>query len=146
MNKGVIYYTKIREEYAGTHMEHMIAEKLLETALKKEYNIDLKYEPRAEGEHKTYLTGVDGEKYYVKATFDASTYTNPADASGSTDNSNNNINSSGLSMYADVTGGNNYVFRDDTGDEEALAYFRTFNTLASRADICSGNQYGRNPL
>ena len=51
MNKGVIYYTKIREEYAGTHMEHMIAEKLLETALKKEYNIDLKYEPRAEGEH-----------------------------------------------------------------------------------------------
>lgn len=51
MNKGVIYYTKIREEYVGTHMEHMIAEKLLETALKKEYNIDLKYEPRAEGEH-----------------------------------------------------------------------------------------------
>ena len=89
----------------------------------------------AEGEDKTYFTGVDGEKYYVKATFDASTYTNPADASGSTDNSNNNINSSGLSMYADVTGGNNYVFRDDTGDEEALAYFRTFNTLASRADI-----------
>lgn len=89
----------------------------------------------AEGEDKTYFTGVDGEKYYVKATFDASAYTNPADASGSTDNSNNNINSSGLSMYADVTGGNNYVFRDDTGDEEALAYFRTFNTLASRADI-----------
>ena len=51
MNKGIIYYTKIREEYAGAHMEHMIAEKLLETALRKEFNIDLKYEPRAEGEH-----------------------------------------------------------------------------------------------
>ena len=51
MNKGIIYYTKIREEYAGAHMEHMIAEKLLETALRKEFNIDLKYEPKAEGEH-----------------------------------------------------------------------------------------------
>ena len=51
MNKGIIYYTKIREEYEGAHMEHMIAEKLLETALRKEFNIDLKYEPRAEGEH-----------------------------------------------------------------------------------------------
>ena len=51
MNKGVIYYTKIREEYVGAHMEHMIAEKLLETALRKEYNINLSYEPRAEGEH-----------------------------------------------------------------------------------------------
>lgn len=51
MNKGIIYYTKIREEYAGAHMEHMIAEKLLETALRKEFNIDLNYEPRAEGEH-----------------------------------------------------------------------------------------------
>lgn len=51
MNKGVIYYTKIREEYKGAHMEHMIAEKLLETGLKKEFGIDLEYEPRAEGEH-----------------------------------------------------------------------------------------------
>ena len=32
-------------------MEHMIAEKLLETALRKEYNINLSYEPRVEGEH-----------------------------------------------------------------------------------------------
>ena len=32
-------------------MEHMIAEKLLETALKKEYGINLYNEPRAEGEH-----------------------------------------------------------------------------------------------
>ena len=51
MNKGVIYYTKIREEYVGAHMEHMIAEKLLETALRKEYTINLSYEPRAEREH-----------------------------------------------------------------------------------------------
>ena len=27
MNKGIIYCTKIREEYEGAHMEHMIAEK-----------------------------------------------------------------------------------------------------------------------
>ena len=47
MNKGVIYYTKIREEYKGAHMEHMIAEKLLEIGLKKEFGIDLEYEPRA---------------------------------------------------------------------------------------------------
>lgn len=34
MNKGVIYYTRIREEYQNTHLEHMIGDKLLETALK----------------------------------------------------------------------------------------------------------------
>ena len=39
MNKGIIYCTKIREEYEGAHMEHMIAEKLLEIALKKEYGM-----------------------------------------------------------------------------------------------------------
>ena len=50
MNKGIIYCTKIREEYEGAHMEHMIAEKLLEIALKKEYGINLYNEPRAEGE------------------------------------------------------------------------------------------------
>lgn len=59
MNKGVIYYTKIREEYKGAHMEHMIAEKLLEIGLKKEFGIDLEYEPRAEGEHgKPFLSFV----------------------------------------------------------------------------------------
>ena len=46
MNKGIIYCTKIREEYEGAHMEHMIAEKLLEIALKKEYGINLYNEPR----------------------------------------------------------------------------------------------------
>lgn len=51
MSKGVIYFTKIRGEYAGSHMEHMIGEKLLETGLKKEFGIDLEYEPKAEGEH-----------------------------------------------------------------------------------------------
>ena len=57
MNKGIIYCTKIREEYEGAHMEHTIAEKLLEIALKKEYGINLYNEPRAEGEHgKPFLT------------------------------------------------------------------------------------------
>ena len=27
---GIIYYTKIRDEYSGKNMEHMIGEKLLE--------------------------------------------------------------------------------------------------------------------
>ena len=36
--KGVIYFTKIKEEYAGKNMEHMIGEKVLEQAIKKEYN------------------------------------------------------------------------------------------------------------
>ena len=44
MNKGIIYCTKIREEYEGAHMEHMIAEKLLEIALKKEYTSQLQFE------------------------------------------------------------------------------------------------------
>lgn len=51
MNKGIIYYTKIREEYAGAHMEHMIAQRLLAIGLQKEYGIDLEFEPKAEGEH-----------------------------------------------------------------------------------------------
>lgn len=51
MNQGVIYYTIIKEEYREKHLEHMIGEKLLEIGMKMEYGIDLKYEPRAEGEH-----------------------------------------------------------------------------------------------
>ena len=51
MNKGVIYYTRIREEYQNTHLEHMIGDKLLETALKQERNIKLSEEPRGVGEH-----------------------------------------------------------------------------------------------
>lgn len=49
MNKGVIYYTRIREEYQNTHLEHMIGDKLLETALKQERNIKLSEEPRGSG-------------------------------------------------------------------------------------------------
>ena len=49
--KGVIYFTRIHEKYAGKNMEHMIGEKLLEYAIKQEYNIRLAYEPRALGEH-----------------------------------------------------------------------------------------------
>ena len=37
--------------YNKNMLDHMIAEKLLETGLKKEYGINLKHEPRAEGEH-----------------------------------------------------------------------------------------------
>ena len=37
MNKGVIYFTEIEEDYKNKHLEHMIGEKLLETGLKKEY-------------------------------------------------------------------------------------------------------------
>ncbi|HIY02574.1 MAG TPA: 4'-phosphopantetheinyl transferase superfamily protein [Candidatus Blautia faecipullorum] len=48
---GVIYYTEIPEMYKNKRMEHMIGEKLLETGLKKEYGLNLKYEPRARGEH-----------------------------------------------------------------------------------------------
>lgn len=51
MKQGVIYYTFVKEEYKEKHLEHMIGEKLLESGLKKEYGINLKYEPRAEGEH-----------------------------------------------------------------------------------------------
>lgn len=51
MNKGVVYYTKIREEYQGKNMEHMLGERLLETALKETYGLNLYQEPRMRGEH-----------------------------------------------------------------------------------------------
>jgi 4'-phosphopantetheinyl transferase len=54
---GVIYYTKIKKEYDHKNMEHMIGEKLLEAGLKKEYGLNLAYEPRATTEHgKPFLT------------------------------------------------------------------------------------------
>lgn len=75
MNKGIIYYTKIRDEYEDCHMEHMIGEELLKTGLKQEYGLILKYEPRAEGEHgKPFLSlrpslhyniSHSGSMYYV---------------------------------------------------------------------------------
>lgn len=49
--KGIIYFTKIQEEYKEKNMEHMLGEKLLETGLRKEYGLELKYEPRGKGEH-----------------------------------------------------------------------------------------------
>lgn len=48
---AVIYYTKIRPEYAHKNMEHMIGEKLLEAGMEKEYGLKLAFEPRAVGEH-----------------------------------------------------------------------------------------------
>ncbi|HJB15086.1 MAG TPA: 4'-phosphopantetheinyl transferase superfamily protein [Candidatus Blautia excrementipullorum] len=48
---AVIYYTEISAEYENKKMEHMIGEKLLEEGLKKEYGLNLKFEPRARGEH-----------------------------------------------------------------------------------------------
>ena len=48
---GIIYYTKIRDEYFGKNMEHMIGEKLLEIGLEREYGRKLAFEPRAKGEH-----------------------------------------------------------------------------------------------
>ena len=46
---GIIYYTKIRDEYSGKNMEHMIGEKLLEIGLEREYGRKLAFEPRARG-------------------------------------------------------------------------------------------------
>lgn len=44
---GIIYYTKIKDEYYNKNMEHMIGEKLLEIGLEKEFGRKLKYEPRS---------------------------------------------------------------------------------------------------
>ena len=48
---ALIYYTEIPEEYDNKKMEHMFGEKLLEEGLKREYGLNLKFEPRARGEH-----------------------------------------------------------------------------------------------
>lgn len=49
--RGIVYFTKIQEEYKEKNMEHMLGEKLLEKGLKQEYGLNLKYEPRGKGEH-----------------------------------------------------------------------------------------------
>lgn len=46
---GIIYYTKIRDEYNGKNMEHMIGEKLLEIGLEREFGRKLAFEPRSKG-------------------------------------------------------------------------------------------------
>ena len=43
---GIIYYTKIRDEYNSKNMEHMIGEKLLEIGLEREFGRKLALEPR----------------------------------------------------------------------------------------------------
>lgn len=66
MNKGVIYFTEIEENYKNKHLEHMIGEKLLETGLRKEYGYELEFEPRAEGEHgKPFLSLRPGIHYNI---------------------------------------------------------------------------------
>ena len=80
----------------------------------------------------SYYTGVNGEKYYIKATFDPGPYT---DSDSTTDNKKNNINSAGLSVYADISSGNNFVFRDDNGDSQALSWFKSYKTDAARDKI-----------
>ena len=44
---GIIYYTKIRDEYNSKNMEHMIGEKLLEIGLEREFGRKLAFEPRS---------------------------------------------------------------------------------------------------
>ena len=41
---GIIYYTKIRDEYNSKNMEHMIGEKLLEIGLEREFGRKLAFE------------------------------------------------------------------------------------------------------
>ena len=54
---GIIYYTKIRDEYNGKNMEHMIGEKLLEIGLEREFGRKLAFEPRSKGEHGVTAVG-----------------------------------------------------------------------------------------
>ena len=46
---GIIYYTKIRDEYSGKNMEHMIGEKLLEIGLEREFGRKLALNPGLRG-------------------------------------------------------------------------------------------------
>jgi 4'-phosphopantetheinyl transferase len=63
---AVIYVTEIPEIYKKKNMEHMIGEKILEMALKKEYGRDLRFEPRAKGEHgKPFFTLQPGIYYNI---------------------------------------------------------------------------------
>lgn len=49
--KAVVYVTEIPQKYERKNMEHLTGEKLLETALFREYGKQLAFEPRAKGEH-----------------------------------------------------------------------------------------------
>lgn len=63
---AVIYMTEIAEKYVNKNMDHMYGEKLLEEALKREYGLNLKYEPRAQSEHgKPFLSLQPGIHYNI---------------------------------------------------------------------------------
>lgn len=49
--KGRIFFTKLSEEQAGHRAGHEAGEKLLETALKREFDLNLKDEPRSAGKY-----------------------------------------------------------------------------------------------
>ena len=70
---GIIYYTKIRDEYNSKNMEHMIGEKLLEIGLEREFGRKLAFEPRSKGEHgKPFFTLLPS---YVRLSIDRCTAT-----------------------------------------------------------------------
>ena len=46
---GIIYYTKIRDEYDNKNMEHMIGEKLLGIGLEREFGRKLAFELTFQG-------------------------------------------------------------------------------------------------
>ncbi|MFQ7395378.1 MAG: hypothetical protein ACLRMX_09920 [Lachnospira eligens] len=52
-----------------------------------------------------------------------SPYTTPADSTVK-DNPNNNINSAGISVYADVSADSSLVYHDDNSDNQAVAHFK----------------------
>lgn len=83
-----------------------------------------------------YFTGVDGEKYFIRTRFNGDPYNSKADSAAGNKKTNNDINSAGLSVYADITASNSYVYRDDSADTEAIKYFSGLNkTAVSRNDI-----------
>lgn len=66
MNKGVIYYTRIREEYQNTHLEHMIGDKPSGNSPEAGADIKLSEEPRGVGEHgKPFLSYRPGVHYNI---------------------------------------------------------------------------------
>lgn len=83
-----------------------------------------------------YFTGVDGEKYFIRTRFNGNPYNSNADAAAGNKKTNNDINSAGLSVYADITASNSYVYRDDSADAEAIKYFSDLRkTTVSRTDL-----------
>lgn len=74
----------------------------------------------ATGAGKDYFTGVNNQKFYIRAAYDKSFYTESGDTAN---NPANDINSYGISIYSDISSNNNYVYRDDTIDANARTYF-----------------------